>query len=499
MGHPNHHHHAKAIVWAKVRLVVFGLDEAFSFLVRQTFRKLNVREIQTYSAPADIAGMVERGADLLLIDLSEQPQEGLAVLEGMRRFIGDAADAIPILVVVSAAQTDMADRARAYGIEGVVPKAVSGHELVHRVTETLRRPERMKPPTVPVRPLQIEAAAPPGQPAAKALPAAEAVTVAPPPSSPTPVAPTPAPLPPPPPAPPAPVASAPAAPVVARGGMASLMSRFLPRPSAGGAGGGSAAVPVRLSGGSLGEDDLPPARKSAGTLGDDDLAPPPTAKPVVVGVEVAAPRPDPDAEAARRRAERRRQVWQDELAHKGHKKRKGRDTTVVDVSSVVADHVKWLQTKGAEGKRASFSGMDLAGADISSAILANATFREVDLSDACLAESRLDGSDFRYATLSAADLSNSNLGVASLRHAKLGLANLEGASLRGSDLSGAKLSGARMAGADFKGAVLVGTDLREADLSQADNMTQGQVDKALCDMSTRLPPGVSRPRPKKEV
>jgi uncharacterized protein YjbI with pentapeptide repeats len=136
---------------------------------------------------------------------------------------------------------------------------------------------------------------------------------------------------------------------------------------------------------------------------------------------------------------------------------------------------------------------DLAGVDLSGAILANATFREVDLSDSCLAEARLDGSDFRYATLSAANLGGANLGVAALRHAKLNLSNLEGAVLRGTDLSGASLSGARTAGADFKGAVMMGADLRDADLSRVENLTQAQVDKTICDKATKLPPGVFRP------
>ncbi|MBV5323915.1 MAG: pentapeptide repeat-containing protein, partial [Rhodospirillaceae bacterium] len=83
-------------------------------------------------------------------------------------------------------------------------------------------------------------------------------------------------------------------------------------------------------------------------------------------------------------------------------------------------------------------------------------------------------------------------GVAALRHAKLRLSNMENTILRGCDLSGATLTGARLAGADFKGAILIGADLREADLSKVEGLTSGQIEKSLCDMSTRLPPGVMR-------
>ena len=235
-----------------------------------------------------------------------------------------------------------------------------------------------------------------------------------------------------------------------------------------------------------------PRPPSGGKLDLGDLAP---LKPreASTGIEVAGLRPDREAEAKRRLAEKRRQQWKEAMAQSGRAARRGNDVAGLDLSAVVADHMAWLQSNGAEGKRATFTGMDLAGADLADAILANATFREVNLSDACLAGARLDGSDFRYAILEAADLGGANLGVAALRHAKLRLCNLENAVLRGADLSGAILTGARLAGADVKGAILIGADLRQADLSKVEGLTSSQIEKSLCDMSTRLPPGVVRP------
>jgi uncharacterized protein YjbI with pentapeptide repeats/DNA-binding NarL/FixJ family response regulator len=437
--------------WKAVRLLVYGQDDQFRFLVRQTFRKVNVRDVTTYAEPAETAQMMERGFSLVLVDLGIGAEGGLAVIEQLRKPKGPQHEAVPVLVVAPGSLKAEIDRAKALGIEGVIPKPVSGHELSHRVADTLANPVRVAPPAKPAAPkpnfLKPVAPAEPEAPPPKA---AEPVTAAAPP-------------------PPSPPAPAPAKPMPAS------------RPASAGGGIGGADRPAkRPSGGSWDDEDLAPLAKrpAGGKLDESDLA---------------GTRPDPDAAARRKAAEKRRKAWADELEGKGHQTREGKDTAGLDVSSVVAEHMKWLETKGAEGKRASFTGMDLAGAELSGAILANANFREVDLSDAGLAEARLDGSDFRYATLSAADLAGANLGVASLRHAKLDLANLEGAILRGTDLSGARFAKAKLAGADMKGAMLVGADLSQADLSRVENLTQAQVEKTLCDTSTRLPPGLNRP------
>ncbi|MDO8605260.1 MAG: pentapeptide repeat-containing protein [Phaeospirillum sp.] len=486
--------------WKTVRLLVFGLDDQFRFLARQTFRKLGVREVVSFSEPADTPGLLARGADLILIDLGAKPESGLAVIERLRRPAGNPFDAVPILVVAHFAQKDMIERAKALGVEGVIPKPISGHELSHRVTDTLANPQRLPIPVMavakpkmnfvkepdPLPDLSVKGEAAPlaTRPAAAAEPIPEVAALAarlaarddsvkPAPANPerpgrdgpwTETAEVAAPAAKPAPRPTAPPAAAPAAAPAAP-----------PRPTHGG---GSPVEARRPTGGKLDLDDLAPAAKPRDTS---------------VGFEVAGVKPDLDAEAKRRMAEKRRQQWKEAMEKSGHKARKGGDVASLDLTAVIAEHGLWLQSKGAEGKRATFIGMDLAGADLSNAILANATFREVNLSDACLAEARLDGSDFRYAVLEAADLGSANLGVAAMRHARLQLSNMENAVLRGSDLSGAILTGARMAGADLKGATLIGADLREVDLSKVDGLTSGQIEKSLCDMSTRLPPGVFRP------
>ncbi|OAN50641.1 hypothetical protein A6A04_17570 [Paramagnetospirillum marisnigri] len=490
--------------WKNVRLLVFGLDDQFRFLARQTFRKLMVRDVTPFSDPAETAGLMGRGVDLVLLDLAASPEKGLAVLEALRRPAGNPFEAVPVLVVAPSSQKDDIDRAKALGIEGTLPKPISGHELSHRVADTLANPQRLAAPATVVAKPKLNAIKDPDplpEMAGEDKPAPVVTGFAPPPPAPAKEA--------------IPEVAALAARLAARGAPAAPSAAPAPRPASpvpaapaprpaptapgdGYSGGGAGpASGRRPSGGSFDMDDAPAVAKrpSGGKLDLDDLAPAPVklAGGKLGDGDLAVRKPDPDEEARRRAAERRRQQWQEAMEQSGHKARKGGDVAALDLTAVVAEHGTWLQSKGAEGKRATFSGMDLAGADLTGALLPNATFKDVDLSDASLSDARLDGSDFRYAKLEAADLGGANLGVAALRHAKLRLSNLEGAVLRGTDLSGATLTGARMAGADFKGAVLIGADLREADLSKAEGLTQGQVEKTICDLATRLPPGLSRP------
>ena len=102
-----------------------------------------------------------------------------------------------------------------------------------------------------------------------------------------------------------------------------------------------------------------------------------------------------------------------------------------------------------------------------------------------------------------------------VRASELARAQVPGQKLdyRGADLIGADLNNARLTGADFRGARLIGADLRRADLSLADLtgadlrgadvrgadlarslfLTQSQLDTAMGDTGTRLPPSLARP------
>ncbi|MFC3895631.1 pentapeptide repeat-containing protein [Lentzea rhizosphaerae] len=102
---------------------------------------------------------------------------------------------------------------------------------------------------------------------------------------------------------------------------------------------------------------------------------------------------------------------------------------------------------------------------------------QIDLSGAALRKAELAEVDFRLAKLSGADLAGANLSQANLRGADLTGANLAGArmsmadlvaaDLTDADLSNASLFWARLAPANLNGARLVEAELRHADLRGA--------------------------------
>ncbi|HLO76875.1 MAG TPA: pentapeptide repeat-containing protein [Magnetospirillum sp.] len=483
MRHPTQLHNGD-VDWPQIRILVYSQDDAFRFLARQTFRKLAVREVLSTSVPADAAPMLQQGPDLALVDVDTDLAMAMAFLQRVRQ----ADREMPVLLVAKAEDRPRLGPALTLGVEGMVPKPVSGHELVHRVGSSLKEPRRLPAPApkvVPKPPAPVQAGRGGGFVAGgRGVGGGGSYGDAPTPAS-----------------------------GAAKGGAGWLADDDLPAEKKKVAGGklawdddapAAAAVAVKGGAGSYGDEPPPAKAASAGSYGDDE-APAKGQAPAAKGrldslidalPDVLKPKRRRKEQVEQDEAERVR--WQAELAEAGHESRSGKDVAGLDVDAIVAAHLQWLTTQGAEGKRADFKKMDLAGGSLAGSVLANAGFREADLSDAQLADARLDGADFRYASLSAADLTGANLGVAQLRHSDLRLANLQGAVLRGADLSGARLRGAKLAGADFKGAILVGCDLSDSDLSKVDNLTQAQVEKAVFDSKTKLPPGVRRPRKDEE-
>jgi hypothetical protein len=100
-----------------------------------------------------------------------------------------------------------------------------------------------------------------------------------------------------------------------------------------------------------------------------------------------------------------------------------------------------------------------------------------------LASARMRRAQLRFATLTGADLAGANLAGADLTDARLDGANLANADLSNAALARTDLSGARLAGARLDG----------ANLLEARNLTQGQLDDAMGDALTELPPHLTRP------
>lgn len=152
---------------------------------------------------------------------------------------------------------------------------------------------------------------------------------------------------------------------------------------------------------------------------------------------------------------------------------------------------------------ADFSGMRLAGVNLSrthaqgckfeGATLSGARLRGASLPRAGLAEVDLQGADLEGALLEGATLQEAKLQGAILREATLWGANLGRAQLQGANLWGANLRGADLQGADLQDASLLYADLRGANLEQAQNLSQEQIGGARGDERTKLPQGLHRP------
>jgi uncharacterized protein YjbI with pentapeptide repeats len=89
-----------------------------------------------------------------------------------------------------------------------------------------------------------------------------------------------------------------------------------------------------------------------------------------------------------------------------------------------------------------------------------------------------------------ADSSNGSFRL-DVRGAYLRRTDLSSANLEGANLSGADFTHATLRGANFKNALLDGTILRGADLTDATNLTLGQLRNAIVDTETRLPAGLN--------
>ena len=116
----------------------------------------------------------------------------------------------------------------------------------------------------------------------------------------------------------------------------------------------------------------------------------------------------------------------------------------------------------------------------------------LDLFRTQLAWMILPGANLRGVTLCAATLWRTDLREADLRGADLSAANLwradlSEADLRGANLSGANLNIADLRGADLCGANLSGALLRNAILSEAVNLTAGQVQSGTDWREAHLP------------
>jgi uncharacterized protein YjbI with pentapeptide repeats len=157
-----------------------------------------------------------------------------------------------------------------------------------------------------------------------------------------------------------------------------------------------------------------------------------------------------------------------------------------DLGAVRAERLTVLNTD--------WSGLRLAGANLTKSVFLKCTLGDVDFSGATLTsatfiETRVDGAKFAKATLDnlravkgcsfrRADFSGANLAGANLRGSDLEAVDLGLSELDGADLSECNLSGAKLGRSNAKGSRFVRANLTDADLSQA-NLMQAVLQKAV--------------------
>ena len=163
------------------------------------------------------------------------------------------------------------------------------------------------------------------------------------------------------------------------------------------------------------------------------------------------------------------------------------DLAAIDLSAVSLSAVDFFgvtlaaaDLHAADLAWADLSQSDLRGANLSRANLAWASVNQADLTGADLHQVAAKGADF-----SGADLQDARLAGAGLADADLVRANLTRADLAGADLTAANLDGANLAEAN-----LTDANLRAADLTGTLNLTQDQLNLAVTNALTRLPPGL---------
>jgi Pentapeptide repeats (8 copies) len=128
--------------------------------------------------------------------------------------------------------------------------------------------------------------------------------------------------------------------------------------------------------------------------------------------------------------------------------------------------------------------LDLRWADLRAVELWHTKLREIDFYEAHLEGARFWSAELRMVKLERAYLKGAGFWGAHLEQVALVKADLQD-----SIFSGATL----LENVDFAGADLRGTELKGADFQQAVNLTQKQVEQALGDADTRLPPGLTPP------
>jgi uncharacterized protein YjbI with pentapeptide repeats len=115
---------------------------------------------------------------------------------------------------------------------------------------------------------------------------------------------------------------------------------------------------------------------------------------------------------------------------------------------------------------------------------------QADFSNHELKGRNFAGARLRQADFSAAVMTRTVFAGADLRDVNAYGAVLTAANFAGANLTNASFVGAYLEGANFRGATLTGANFSGAEMERATGLSQGQLDGACGDASTRLPRGL---------
>lgn len=127
------------------------------------------------------------------------------------------------------------------------------------------------------------------------------------------------------------------------------------------------------------------------------------------------------------------------------------------------------------------SGKSCKGCNLFQADLAYRQITKVSFEGA-----RLRQADLTLATMDGVNFSSANLSIANMYGARF-----SGASFKNADLTNAILVGGSFEGANFSGTKLTNANISGAEMSTVRGLTQGQLNSACGDASTRLPSGLN--------
>lgn len=134
---------------------------------------------------------------------------------------------------------------------------------------------------------------------------------------------------------------------------------------------------------------------------------------------------------------------------------------------ILAEHHRWVETQGKEGRRANLRSQELTHLDLSNLNLAECSFRGANLTGVSLAYSDLHSADFSEANLMQANLTGCDLHATNLVRTNLSYSQNSQADFTGANMTQMVADSASFQNAKLNHAIVRETSMMEADFTHA--------------------------------